>query len=88
MLYTFLLRMRKPASTSLEWRKPEWVPTVLDPKNAEQKTVHSQHQPAPDYNGNLLSLGVSHPWNFQCQRYGSEGQHSVCQELAVVLMDI
>lgn len=61
-----------------ERRQPEWVSTVLDPEDTEQKAVHAKDDTTPDKDGDLLCAWVGHAWNLQSKRDRRECEDAVC----------
>jgi hypothetical protein len=37
-----------------EWWQEEWVSAILEPEDAEEETVHEEHNTSPSQNSNLL----------------------------------
>lgn len=61
----------------LERREPEGIAGVFDAKDAQKKTVHSQHHRTPNENCNLLAAGVFYARHFQSKPDSSERKGTI-----------
>jgi hypothetical protein len=51
---------RSGKSVDLEWRKIEWVASVLGLEHTEEQTVGPKENASPDQHRQLLSLDIFH----------------------------